>query len=1683
MKTKIIIFSANPLDTENLGLGREFSEIEEAREKSNNENKFTVLREVATTVDKIQRKILEEKPRIVHFCGHGLGENGLVLETKLGKQQPIRNETLAKLFKLLANRVECVILNACYSQEQAAVIQQHINYVIGTRNAIRDDAAIAFSKGFYTALFSGESIEHAYELGKNRIQPEVYNSNNQGRKLVPVDSEEGGLPEEDVFTFHIKEPLNEIESEPEKPGFQAIIEGGRIGIIDSRGNALGQFLIPQHWKRPQVYDPQRRGEQIVGREQQLEEIRERFTKTENRGGTYLAIYGLPGIGKSTLAAAYASIEGTEANYPGGVLWTNAAVEDAQQILTQWAREAYREEQWRIIQTNSQSNIFEPESIRKMMTGHGSMLVILDDVRSFDVIQYLRRALPVEANVMLTTRDGTLASQFMENTGQSPIELDRLNEDDAVRLLQVGETSLQAEELFPLVAAVGAHPQTLRIIAAQIRQLSTTERRREYLQSLLDDINSGEETNVSQNFETAFSYLYNLISDKAPEERTQHQKWLRYLGVLVPTEAGFSTEMASMLWDTDVSTAATFLERMSEYSIVQPTLEGRWSQNRMVHSALLRKLQEQRDELELAIHAYIRCALQLVFQIQNLLQDSQWIIYDLPHMFRIGEVFLHELEEKLDIDLSTMELTHILEYQSDPTVVTENFKRNEREGLEILETFLQRIVPYLIHNSLESSLIQHWLATGYITSILLDNIDERIVILVYWSKWLSSQERVEEARQVLAQISAIANRSSQEIDVQMWARSEQADLFRISGDIQGAISALQECDDLFKRHEGIDPYVYSNLYENFGLVYFYNSEWQKALDYFNLAYDRLDSDEESLQRLEIIQFIALCHGKLGYYEEALQFFAKIEKYFDSQAIVSIKSTLLRIKGGIHTRTGALADAEEDLLQAMKSADDMGQIPIFIAAQNQLAEIKMSQGTFDEALSELENARQLLQYAPDRNLETMILGNLGLVYYSLGDLKKALDYLKKSLGMLSELQDPPTLTEEFVVVGQIFQTNRQIREGLNFFKEALTVASEQKLYSSEIAVIQGMALLYFEDGNPQEALQLFKKVELEADSITNREERGFVLMKMADLYFSIGNMRESLKLLNDALIIWQDLGNIHFEAETLIELANIYYLRRDLKQFHDVFERSEKLLPTQSKRNRLQFHRLQGIMQLEKQEYEEALKNFQLSAEFSSQIDALEEYIINLLMCANSYFFMGDLKSARWELEKALERLENTNQSQLQSVVQMSLGMMHISAGNLERGRELIRSGISLLDQNNLRMDTGGPIFELLYYYQDLLPYLDMHFQKLDRSPADALRILIRASNWFVIEQLLPSLITALPDVVSLINQQIQNIQDKTLKEVFRLYRQLFEKAKQESISAAIDWARNNFRSPEMYHWRGLVMLERRAYFAALAHFNQAIEKNRTRASFYASKGWALRGMGSYTAAIENFTRAIELAPDMDEGYLGRGVVYFEHDYGLQGQALSDLGQAIELNKKRAISYQWRGSLSLLMGDIPSAQKDLDMAVKLETKNSDHLYWRGLVKLRSKDYPGAIDDLKKVCDQDSPDSMEQAYAMLWCGLAHRQRGEAAYAESYWKQGQNIADKLANPFQRNLVKGLCCVMSNQYDFAYNAYDAVTKLHFVPHVIIGQVRHLYLLVDVLDKERNDLKEMISRLEEQWRIADIRAQ
>ena len=158
---KILILASNPRG--DLNIDREIRDLKAAIKRNKD---FIVEIEPAVQSKDVQKHFHEYRPYLVHFCGHGAGDEGLVLEG----DKLLSNNALSGLFDIFGEEIECVLLNACTTEIQAGVIGKYVPYVIGTSREILDRAAYLFAVGFYEALGYGESIERCHQLGCNAVE-------------------------------------------------------------------------------------------------------------------------------------------------------------------------------------------------------------------------------------------------------------------------------------------------------------------------------------------------------------------------------------------------------------------------------------------------------------------------------------------------------------------------------------------------------------------------------------------------------------------------------------------------------------------------------------------------------------------------------------------------------------------------------------------------------------------------------------------------------------------------------------------------------------------------------------------------------------------------------------------------------------------------------------------------------------------------------------------------------------------------------------------------------------------------------------------------------------------------------------------------------------------------------------------------------------------------------------------------------------------------------------------------------------------------------------------------------------------------------------------------------------------------------------------------------------------------
>lgn len=167
-RPRILFVAANPLGTQQLALDVEAREIMDVLSRSQAREHLEIHTRWVTSPGNLRRALRQLSPVAVHFSGQGASD-GLYLEGSDGLPQLVSGKALAMLMRAGGSDLRLVVLNACYSDAQAAALSEVVDCVVGVVASISDRAAIAFSAGFYQALAVGESVAAACEMGRAMV--------------------------------------------------------------------------------------------------------------------------------------------------------------------------------------------------------------------------------------------------------------------------------------------------------------------------------------------------------------------------------------------------------------------------------------------------------------------------------------------------------------------------------------------------------------------------------------------------------------------------------------------------------------------------------------------------------------------------------------------------------------------------------------------------------------------------------------------------------------------------------------------------------------------------------------------------------------------------------------------------------------------------------------------------------------------------------------------------------------------------------------------------------------------------------------------------------------------------------------------------------------------------------------------------------------------------------------------------------------------------------------------------------------------------------------------------------------------------------------------------------------------------------------------------------------------------
>nr|WP_277883410.1 NB-ARC domain-containing protein [Nostoc flagelliforme] len=272
-----------------------------------------------------------------------------------------------------------------------------------------------------------------------------------------------------------------------------------------------------------------------------------------------AIYGLGGIGKSTLAAATAHDEDVKACFTDGVLWATLSKEpDLLQLLSSWIQ---------ALGDNNYKPIKPDDAKRHLQTllYNKKVLLVVDDAWNSEHVEYFQVG-SGGCRVLVTTREAVIP-------GASRYDLDVMTKSESLKLLenqpqprQLTQAEKQQAEL--LAETVGYLPLALELAAAQIADGITWSELLEDLRAEIAHLDtldlfvncSSEEKRKKYSLVASFNLSLNSLTP----ELLQQFAWF---GVL-PEDVVITHAMGATLWGINPRQALTILRQLRSKALLQ-----------------------------------------------------------------------------------------------------------------------------------------------------------------------------------------------------------------------------------------------------------------------------------------------------------------------------------------------------------------------------------------------------------------------------------------------------------------------------------------------------------------------------------------------------------------------------------------------------------------------------------------------------------------------------------------------------------------------------------------------------------------------------------------------------------------------------------------------------------------------------------------------------------------------------------------------------------------------------------------------------------------------------------------------------------------------------------------------------------------------------------------------------------
>ncbi len=344
--------------------------------------------------------------------------------------------------------------------------------------------------------------------------------------------------------------------------------------------------------------------------------------------------------------------------------------------------------------------------------------------------------------------------------------------------------------------------------------------------------------------------------------------------------------------------------------------------------------------------------------------------------------------------------------------------------------------------------------------------------------------------------------------------------------------------------------------------------------------------------------------------------------------------------------------------------------------------------------------------------VFLGNIGVVYWTLGQHEQALEYFEQALAIHRELGERRGESDNLVGIGNVCMSRGQYEQALEHFQQALAIKQELKDRQGEGRILNNIGMVYEALGQYEEALKYYEQALAIKRDVGDRQGEGNTLSNIGKLHVIFGQYEQALASFEQALTIARELGNRWIEGRALSGIGLIY---RNLGQYRQALEFLEQALAiAQEIGDRQGEGRVLdgiGLTYIELGQYEQALEYFEQTLAIKRDMEDRQGEATTLGNIGVVYSRLGQYEQALKYYEQALAIKRDIGDRQGEGMALNNIGTVYDDLEQYEQALGYYKQTLTIFQELGVRQGEGltlgniGVVYGKLEQYEQALRYFE------------------------------------------------------------------------------------------------------------------------------------------------------------------------------------------------------------------------------------------------------------------------------------------------------------------------------------------------------------------------------------------